>query len=123
MTWLKIKTIPQDILDFMSQVTCPMQREWTGHMTKVEMDYRREVPEGRVVDALEAYVDAYRWVPGKESEGMWAEVLKALAELDKGRMERLEVAQELYDMRYGEQKLDGPSKKDEDDELNAFYSG
>jgi hypothetical protein len=96
--------------------------EWTGHMVKREADYRREVPEGKVVDRLREWVRWRSYVPAAMSEKMFGDILVALEELDEVERKRIEVAQELWDRRFGEKK-DNVAEIKEDEELKAIYAG
>ena len=90
-------------------------------MMKMENDFRENLPEGKVVEALKGWIDA-QCLPIKCREEYWQSVLKALRTLEEVRMQRLEQAQILYDLRFGE-KTDNVAEIKEDSELNKIYSG
>ena len=102
----------------------PFHWEWTGHMALKEMEYRALVPEAKVVDKLKLWIEAYGWVPTADSLKMWQDVEAAIKELDDGLLERLRIAQEHYDARFGGMSRYVPEVTSKDDEeLQEIYAG
>jgi hypothetical protein len=120
MSWSKTSTQPiaASILKIVFDLVPSWKKEWDGKMTKIELDYRVECPEGKVVDALEKWIESYGWVPSDTSVAMWGRVEQALSDLEQWRIKRIDIAQETYDLKYKDMANDVIQKED-----NENYAG
>lgn len=93
---MKYNIIDQGILALVHHLHSPILREWDVIRNKAEYEYRKNIPEGKVVDSLKAWIDG-QWAPPEEHARLWQEVLKAIKELDEGEETRIKVLQEFQD--------------------------
>lgn len=94
-------------------------RDWTELNNKLEYEYRKEIPEAKVVNAIRAFIDG-EWAPKEEHTKLWQNVLASIRDLDESELVRIEQAQKRYEQRFGKVSFNALEtiKKEDNHETN-----
>lgn len=116
----KPSLIDKSLLALISYLISPSNSEWKETNHKIEQEYRKNIPEGKVVEALKLWIDS-QWAPPEEHARLWQEVLKAIRDLDESEFYRIQAIQQYHDRKHG--KVTNVKETPNEDEKQERYSG
>jgi len=113
--WDKGK-VPDVVLSLSKYLRTPIEREWSETQIKVDAEYRKNIPEVKVVEALKEWIDS-QWGPPELHAQLWQNVLKAIKEIDENALALINAKQEHYCRKAG-RTYEILSPKDKEDFIN-----